>query len=299
MKRDLCVAPRVFVPEDVSTNAEGLEHVFKACGVKTAILFGSLAQPTAEGGDLDLAVDGGVDTFETEQVLYERLCRLFRADNIDLVALDRTPFMLRKRVLCGGKVLFEETPGRVQSLIEEVLFAHEDFRYAAGMVEHRLRARLQGGLSVAERRLDAERVKAYLSQLDVSLRKLAELRRSVQSFEDFTADEDRRDLTVHHLRIALECVLDICRHFLAVKGVSLQELDTTNLIELAGGKGLLPAPFAHRIRGMAGMRNAIVHAYVNLNYRAIYEMVLHRLGDVDEFGRHVLRYLEREEATSG
>jgi len=50
---------------------------------------------------------------------------------------------------------------------------------------------------------------------------------------------------------------------------------------------------------MAGMRNAIVHADVNLNYRAIYEMVLHRLGDVDEFGHHVRRYLEREEATSG
>ena len=49
---------------------------------------------------------------------------------------------------------------------------------------------------------------------------------------------------------------------------------------------------------MAGMRDAIVHAYVNLNYRAIYETVVRRLDDLDEFGRHVLRYLEQEGTTS-
>jgi uncharacterized protein YutE (UPF0331/DUF86 family)/predicted nucleotidyltransferase len=298
MKRDLCVAPRPFTPEDVTANAEGLERLFREAGVKTAVLFGSLARAAPQGGDMDVAVGGGLHDFEAEQDLHERLCRLFRADNIDLVVLDRAPFLLRKRALLGGRVLCEAVPGHLRSLIEDVLFAHEDFRYVAEMAGRRLRARLRGGLSVTERRLDAERVTAYLSQLDVSVRKLAELRRGPLSFEDFMANEDRRDLTVHHLRIALECVLDICRHFLAVKGVSLQELDTTNLIELAGVKGFLPPSFAHRIRGMAGMRNAIVHAYVNLNYRAIYDTVVRRLEEVDEFGRHVLRYLEQEGAAS-
>ncbi|MBI3456106.1 MAG: DUF86 domain-containing protein [Candidatus Rokubacteria bacterium] len=298
MKRDLCVAPRVFVPEDVSTRAAELERVFKEAGVTVAILFGSLAAPVCEGGDLDLAVDGLGDGAEGQQALYESLCRLFRADNIDLVPLSRAPFVLRKRALLGGRVLYEATPGRVRRMIEEVLFAQEDFGYSAGMAEQQLRARLRGGLSGAERRLDADRVTAYLSQLDVSVRKLAQLRQGVESFENFAANEDRRDLVVHHLRIALECVLDICRHFLAVKGVSLQELDTTNLIELAGTRGLFPVAFASRIRGMAGMRNAIVRAYVRLAYEAIHEMLTRRLGDFDEFGRHVLTYLEREEGTA-
>ncbi len=111
------------------------------------------------------------------------------------------------------------------------------------------------------------------------------------------AREDPRDLAVHHLRIALECVFDICRHFLAVKGVSLQELDTTDLIELAGSKGLLAPAFAQSIRGMAGVRHAIVHAYVNLEYRALYVMLVNRLSDFDELGRQVLGYLEQDEST--
>ena len=103
---------------------------------------------------------------------------------------------------------------------------------------------------------------------------------------------DTRELCVHHLRIALESVLDVCRHFLAVKGVSLAELDTTNLIELAGEKGLLEPSFARKIRGMAGMRNAIVHVYWRLDYEAIYRAVTEGLHDLDEFARQVRDYLE-------
>ena len=79
-----------------------------------------------------------------------------------------------------------------------------------------------------------------------------------------------------------------------VKGVSLTELDTTNLIDLVSARGLVPSSFARDIRGMAGVRKAIVHVYVNLDHRAIHETVARRLLDFDEFDRHVIRYLERE-----
>jgi uncharacterized protein YutE (UPF0331/DUF86 family) len=119
---------------------------------------------------------------------------------------------------------------------------------------------------------------------------MAHLRRLCQrfaSFEEFQVDIDTRELCVHHLRIALEAVLDICRHFLAVVGISLTELDTTNLIELAGAKGLLEPTFARQIRGMAGMRNAIVYIYWRLDYQAIYQVVTGQLTDFDEFARQV------------
>ena len=41
--------------------------------------------------------------------------------------------------------------------------------------------------------------------------------------------------------------------------------------------------------------DTIVHAYVNLDHQAIYKMVVCPLDDLDEFGRRVLNYLEREE----
>ena len=53
--------------------------------------------------------------------------------------------------------------------------------------------------------------------------------------------------------------------------------------------------FTHsqRIRGMAGMRNAIVHIYWRLDYHAIYGAVTEQLSDFDEFVRQVRRCLER------
>ncbi len=83
-----------------------------------------------------------------------------------------------------------------------------------------------------------------------------------------------------------------------MKGASLAEIETTNLIELAGEKGLMPPSFARRIRGMAGMRNAIVHIYWKLDYTAIYQMLTERLGDFHEFSRYVWAFLEGESATS-
>jgi uncharacterized protein YutE (UPF0331/DUF86 family)/predicted nucleotidyltransferase len=293
MKRELCLVPRIFRRSDLAAHADALTRLFEEHGVELVLLFGSLARGSDEAGDLDLAVAGGPPRFDPS-ALYDSLCRLFGADNIDVVPLDRAPFLLRARAVMEGRVLFVRDPEHLVRMVEGVLFEHPDFRYWSDAVEQHLIVRLRGGLSVAERRLDRGRVTAYLSQLDVSVAKLAALKRGIESFPAFTADEDRRDLAVHHLRIALECVLDVCRHFLAVKGVSLQHLDSTNFIELAGSRGLLPAEFAQRIRGMAGVRNAIVHAYVNLDYRGIYDLLTSRLPEFDEFGRHVLQYLDRE-----
>lgn len=144
---------------------------------------------------------------------------------------------------------------------------------------------------MAKRKMDRERVEGYLSKMDEAVERLTTLRERFSSFDEFKRDIDTRELCVHHLRIALESLLDICRHFLAVKGVSLAEIDTTNLIELAGEKGLIDLSFAQRIRGMAGMRNAIVHVYWRLDYEAIYDVISGRLGDFDEFARQVKDYL--------
>lgn len=127
--------------------------------------------------------------------------------------------------------------------------------------------------------------------MDEAVAHLRRLRTRFTTLEEFQENVDTRELCVHYLRIALESVLDICRHFLAVVGVSLAEVDTANLIELAGSKGLLEPAFAHRIRGMVGMRNAIVHVYWRPDYPAIYRAVTEQLGDFDEFARQVQNYL--------
>ena len=276
---------------------ERMAEIFREAGVRFALLFGSVLDEDRPfpPRDLDIAVYFDRYEFETYLALLERLARALgvRAGALDLVVLNRANPRLKLEAGLKGLPLFTAKSDALADFIADALFEYDDYRRFKREYGHYLRRRIEEGLSMAERGLDRERVEGYLSKLDEAVARLVELRRRFSSFEEFMEDLDTRELCVHYLRIALECVLDICRHFLSRVGVSLAEVDTTNLIELAGEKGLIDPGFARRIRGMAGMRNAIVHVYLRLDYEAVYEVVSRKLGNFDEFARQVRDYLDR------
>lgn len=275
---------------EIEERLDVLSHVLAKDGIRLACLFGSvLEQPLAR--DIDLAVLFREYSFEGYLETLEAVCRALGTRRVDLVVLNRANAWLKLRALVEGRLLFAETPMAWAEAVVEALFEYEDYRQFMAQYRQLLDRRCREGLSVVDRKVDRERVEGYLSALDEAVAQLRRLQERFSSFEEFRLDVDTRELCIHYLRIALESVLDICRHFLAVVGVSLAELDTTNLIELAGEKGLLESIFAHRIRGMAGMRNAIVHVYWRLDHQAIYRAVTEQLTDFDEFARQVQAYL--------
>jgi uncharacterized protein YutE (UPF0331/DUF86 family)/predicted nucleotidyltransferase len=278
---------------DIEEKLDDLKRVLAADRIRLACLFGSvLVRPSAR--DVDLAVWFNEYDFDGYLELADTVSRVLGTGRVHVVVLNRTSPALRLRALLEGRHIFAETElARIDAVVE-TLFAYEDYRHFLDQYRPRLERRCQEGLSVADRTMDPERVDGYLSSLDQAVAQLRRLQSRVPSFVAFQSDLDTRELCVHYLRIALESVLDICRHFLAVVGVSLVEVDTTNLIELAGERGLLDPGFAYSIRKMAGMRNAIVHVYWRLDYQAIYQAVTERLADLDEFGRQVRAYLRGE-----
>lgn len=255
-------------------------------GIRLACLFGSVLEQS-QARDVDLAVLFQEYSLEKYLDTFEAACRALGTRRVDLVVLNRANPRLKLQALLEGKVLYAETPETWSEAVAETLFAYEDYKQFASQYRQQLDRRCQEGLSVADRSVDQARTEGHLSVLDEAVAQLRRLQGRFNTLEEFRSDVDTRELCVHYLRIALESVLDICRHFLAVTGVSLAKVDTTNLIELAGEKGLLEPAFAHRIRGMAGMRNAIVHVYWRLDYRAIYQAVTEQLSDFDEFARQV------------
>jgi len=269
---------------------DALGQALREDGVRLLCLFGSLAAGRP-GRDVDLAVLFRDYQFDHYIAILELARRVLGVGPIDVIVLNRASAPIRLQALLEGQVIYAEDETTWDKAVVEALFDYED--YQRFMMEYRpiLENRCGEGLSVAPRRVNRERMESYLSTLDEAVGHLRRLGERFDSFTAFQADVDTRELCVHYLRIALESVLDICRHFLAVKGVSLSELDTTNLIELAGEKGLLEASFARRIRGMAGMRNAIVHVYWRLDYEAIYRAVTEGLRDLDEFARQVRAYI--------
>ena len=278
---------------EVENRREILSCALAAHDVQLACLFGSTVdQPSAR--DVDLAVLFQAYSFENYVGAFEAACQTLGTRRVDLVVLNRANALIRMRALLTGVVLFASTPTTWTDAVTEALKAYDDYRHFLGHYRQLLDQRCREGLSVAERRMDPQRVESHLSTLDEAVNHLRRLSQRFTSFDEFRADVDTRELCVHYLRIALESVLDICRHFLAVTGVSLAEFDTTNMIDLAGEKGLLEVAFAQRIRGMAGMRNAIVHVYWRLDYTEIYRVITEQLIDLDEFARQTRHILSTD-----
>lgn len=94
------------------------------------------------------------------------------------------------------------------------------------------------------------------------------------------------------LQGAIQNVLDIGSHVLAQAGKNRVET-YGEVLDRLGEEGILPKTFARKIRGMAGLRNILVHAYLDLDPEKI-GAHLRNLKDFEEFARHILRYLKKK-----
>ncbi len=99
MHGDLCLNPKRFSPAEILEMIPALRDLLHKHQVQGAYLFGSVLQDAAGPlSDLDIAVwppPALTDWFGYYSDLYEALCGLFQADNIDLVLLN-----FERRLIC-------------------------------------------------------------------------------------------------------------------------------------------------------------------------------------------------------
>ncbi|MCF8012175.1 MAG: DUF86 domain-containing protein [Clostridiales bacterium] len=118
--------------------------------------------------------------------------------------------------------------------------------------------------------LNPELIIDRLDQIRTSTNRMSQL--ASLKKETFLADPDNFAIAEHHLRRALEALLDIGRHILAKKGFGRPE-DYMSIISSLGQHKVLPPQFADQIQGMAGYRNRLVHGYARVTQEEIYDIV--------------------------
>jgi uncharacterized protein len=97
----------LLLPDEIK---ERLTSLFEDPGLQMALLFGSLASGKAHARsdtDLGFLFDGLADVLD----LTDRVSRLLRRDNIDVVDLRRASPLLRYAAALKGMVLYEREPG--------------------------------------------------------------------------------------------------------------------------------------------------------------------------------------------
>jgi uncharacterized protein YutE (UPF0331/DUF86 family) len=137
--------------------------------------------------------------------------------------------------------------------------------------------------------VDRQKLSTRLDALDGYLLEL-------RSFQGAGREEFVREGALHHLaerylELACACVLDIAQHVIADQGYR-QALTYKDAIDVLREEGLLAPDLAERLRRWMGLRNLLVHLYLEIDHGEVYQFLQNDLGDLDEFARAMSRFLE-------
>jgi uncharacterized protein YutE (UPF0331/DUF86 family) len=138
--------------------------------------------------------------------------------------------------------------------------------------------------------VDPEVVRRRLRQID---QRVTALRR-VSSIGErtFAGDLDLQAQAERHLQIAIQAAIDIAIHMLAEDTAATPE-DYGSAFLLLAGQRVIPAPLAQRLRRAAGLRNILVHAYLDIDPHQVWRH-LADVGDLLAFAAAVETYLGKD-----
>ena len=103
---------------------------------------------------------------------------------------------------------------------------------------------------------------------------------------------DEAWLVERGLQLCAQNALDIATHLAASAGVDAP--DYASAIDALATLGVLSTEFAASFRAIAGFRNVLVHAYLEVDLGLLHATLNGRLGDFRSYAAQVEAYLERQ-----
>jgi len=130
-------------------------------------------------------------------------------------------------------------------------------------------------------------------------KKLQELNRYLKELEDskniswdeFYSSLGTQWMICHGLQLSIQTLIDVGNHILAAIGENQIE-DYVDIIDKLGERNIIPSEFSKAIRGMAGLRNILVHEYARLDLKKIYDIFQNRLDDLYKFIKYINQFLK-------
>ena len=137
--------------------------------------------------------------------------------------------------------------------------------------------------------VDPEAVERRLREID---RRIAAARRlRDKGRERFFAEPDLQTLAEHHLQVAIQSAIDIAVHILAEDFPETPE-DYASAFRSLGRVGVVEEGLADRLASAAGLRNVIVHLYMDVDMERVWSS-LEDLGQLQEYAESIRTYLSR------
>ncbi len=112
-------------------------------------------------------------------------------------------------------------------------------------------------------------------------------------FQTYINDPLLRDIAERNLQVAIEIVINVGSHIIAACGWESPNRHQ-DVLEILAKNEVLPQEFAQRLNGIAGFRNILVHEYIGIDHRTVYDILQTRLDDFEQFAQYVIDFIEDE-----
>lgn len=135
---------------------------------------------------------------------------------------------------------------------------------------------------------DQEKMVRLVSELRKSVARL----RNIGSLplDDFLKDPDKIGSSKYHFIVAIESCIDMCNHVISRNGYRVPE-DYGDTFRVMGDVGAIDSDFSEELTNMAKFRNRLVHLYLEIDDRQLYEILQTRLDDFKKFLDSMARFL--------
>jgi len=135
--------------------------------------------------------------------------------------------------------------------------------------------------------IDYEVIQKRLEKLNQYVGLLEKL--SEQPLNRVLTDPFVRGNVERYLQLAIQVSLDIGNHILAEIQTRAPE-EYRDIFILLGENKVLPVELAEKMAQLAGLRNILVHDYLEIDLNRIYEFLKTDLSDFREFAKYISKY---------
>jgi len=132
-----------------------------------------------------------------------------------------------------------------------------------------------------------EIIEQHIQNMEEALAQLGKYRNI--SFNEFQKDLSLVWIVEKGLEILIQNLLDIGAHLLASEIKNDWE-DYGEVILKLGKHGVIPQEFSDQIKGMAGLRNILIHEYLRIDLNKLFDYLKYRLEDFIQFIRYIREY---------
>jgi uncharacterized protein YutE (UPF0331/DUF86 family) len=241
---------------------------------------------------LDEQVDG--DRYKLLLPILRDIQSTLRHKEVDLLCLNTVPPDLAFSVLEHGKRLYsrdEIVRARAETAImsryyDEAPADDEYYRF--------MEARILAGKWIERTpdMIDKKSIDKRIAHMSKRVEQLNQFRR--MTLEEFLDDTTANDLAARELQTCVEAMADICTHIVAALGLEKPRERSDAPLILSRAQ-ILPKELAQYLSEAIGLRNILVHGYIDIEYARVYEVIPKELGYFEDFSQHITRYLQKIE----